>query len=208
MAGNLQLAGQIAVTALQLLFQQGIDAIAELLGGTLGAAIGDIGTRLIRATSKARGIAPWPGMAAMWAAFSSGSWKSFRRGRECRTGGLAERHQQNFGHAARYFRWRRSAWAKLLSKILGVDVAEEKRKSEEFDRKRGLAPQDALGDAKNAAREQLAGQAAAGQDIRRAACASRPKNAEEAIGNQHARLGRPEGSDRERELQNRILTAR
>jgi hypothetical protein len=95
---------------------------------------------------------------------------------------------------------------KVVSTILGVDVAEEKRKSEEFDRKRGLAPQDALGDAKNAAREQLAGQAAAGQDIRQPLAQAGP--GERRRGDRQsaiARLGAAPKAATERELQPSLI---
>jgi hypothetical protein len=72
--------------------------------------------------------------------------------------------------------------------------------------KRGLKPQDALGDAKNAAREQLAGQAAAGQDFV-SRCASKPKRTprrRSAISTARRIAAAPKGSDRERELQNRL----
>jgi hypothetical protein len=44
----LQLAGPIAITGLQLVFTQGLDAITSIIGGRFGEVLGDIGTRLIK----------------------------------------------------------------------------------------------------------------------------------------------------------------
>lgn len=204
MAGNLQLAGQIAVTALQLLFQQGIDSIAELLGGTLGAAIGDIGTRIIAGDLKGAWDSAITSMAALWAAFSSGVVEVFSS-----AANAVITAWQSVSNKISDTLLDTSAGGgvlgKIASTILGVDVGEEKRKSEEFDRKRGLKPQDALGDAKNAAREQIAGQAAFGKGLVESLRKQAEENAVKAIGDQQDRLKlAPKGSDRERELQNRL----
>lgn len=250
MAGNLQLAGQIAITALQLLFQQGIDSIAELIGGTLGAALGDIGTRLISGDLKGAWDSAVSGMAAMWAAFSSGVVEVFAAAASAvlNTWKATVTAISNFLLDASA---KGGIMGKVASKILGVDMSQEQAKAEQnrlaqIDVKKRLLAQaekdaqtadkegthrgltgdnyrkfaadlqqqiaqlegtktDVAGEAKDIAAGQIAGQAAAGQSMVEALRKQAEENAKEAIGGHQGRLeGAPSGSDRERELQNRL----
>ena len=72
MAGDLTLAGQIAVKALQLVFQQGLDQIASAIGGTLGDVLGTVGTQIIQGDFKGAWDTAVSGMAAIWDAFLAG----------------------------------------------------------------------------------------------------------------------------------------
>ena len=71
MAGNLTLAGQIAVAGLRLVFVQGLQAIADLFGrgSTFGTAISNIGGKLLRGDLQGAWKSVVTLMAAGWDAF-------------------------------------------------------------------------------------------------------------------------------------------
>jgi hypothetical protein len=72
MVGNLELAGQIAVKALQVVFQQGLTMIAESIGGVLGGALGRIGTQLIAGDFAGAWDTAISGIAAAWDSLMAG----------------------------------------------------------------------------------------------------------------------------------------
>lgn len=78
MSGDLTLAGQIAVTALKLIFLQGLNAIADMMGGTLGAVIKTIGVDLIQGDLAGVWDTVVKGMAMAWDAFALGIVSAFQ----------------------------------------------------------------------------------------------------------------------------------
>ena len=66
------LAGKIAITGLQLVLQQGLLRIVEMIGGTLGDALGSIGTDLIQGDFAGVWQTAVAGMAATWDSFAAG----------------------------------------------------------------------------------------------------------------------------------------
>ena len=70
--GDLMLAGKIAITGLQLVLQQGLLRIVEMIGGTLGDALGSIGTDLIQGDFAGAWQTAVAGMAATWDSFAAG----------------------------------------------------------------------------------------------------------------------------------------
>jgi hypothetical protein len=78
MAGDLELAGRIAVKALQVVFAQGVAQIAAMIGGTLGALIGTIGTQLIAGDLAGAWDTAVKGMAAVWDQFMLGILAAFK----------------------------------------------------------------------------------------------------------------------------------
>ncbi len=76
-AGDLQLAGQIAITGLRLIFLQGIEAIAKLFSGKIGDAIGTIGKKIAGGDFKGVWDTAVKGMAAVWDGFVAGIVSAF-----------------------------------------------------------------------------------------------------------------------------------
>jgi hypothetical protein len=70
--GDLALAGQIAITGLQLVLAQGLAAIVDLFEGTLGDAIGTIGTQLITGDFAGAWDTAIAGITAAWDSFAAG----------------------------------------------------------------------------------------------------------------------------------------
>jgi len=77
LAGDLTLAGQIAIRGLQLVFAQGANSIADALGRTLGDAVGDIGTRILGGDLTGAWQTTILGMKKLWADFSQGIVRLF-----------------------------------------------------------------------------------------------------------------------------------
>jgi hypothetical protein len=207
-AGNLQLAGQIAVTGLQLLFQQGVDSIAELLGGVFGEVIGDIGTRLISGDLKGAWDSTVTAMGTLWASFSAGVVEVFSAAANAVLTAW-QKVTSTITDALLDSSAGGGIWGSVVSKFLGVDVQKQVADNARMDRERqarGMGgPQDLLGEGKKGARDQIAGQAAAGKNW----VDQLRKQAEEtgaaAVEAQIERNKKaPSGSDRERELQNRL----
>ncbi|MCI0362114.1 MAG: phage tail tape measure protein, partial [Planctomycetaceae bacterium] len=71
-SGDLALAGQIAIKGLQVVFLQGIAALADMLGGTLGDAVGTIGTKVLQGDLAGVWQTVIKGMATLWADFAEG----------------------------------------------------------------------------------------------------------------------------------------
>src|SRR5262249_38969754 len=71
-AGNIPLAGRIAVKGLQVVFQEGVNAIADVIGGTLGDLIGELGTKAISGDLMGAWRGAVQAMSALWANFAKG----------------------------------------------------------------------------------------------------------------------------------------
>jgi hypothetical protein len=137
MAGNLVLAGQIAVKGLQLVFLQGLEAISSAIGGILGAAIGDVGTRLIQGDLKGAWETVVKGMAKVWADFAEGIVAIFTMA----TRAVIDAWQQTQNTITNTLldqSAKGGVLGKIASMILGVDMQEEQRKADELNRKLGL----------------------------------------------------------------------
>lgn len=148
MAGDLQLAGQIAITGLKLVFIQGVEAIADAIGGTFGAAIGTIGSQLIKGDLAGAWNTTIASMAALWAKFSEGVVSVFSAAATAVTNkwqatvngianGLLKASAQG------------GVMGKIASLIVGADVSKIKAENDRVDaerQRRGLGgPQDILG---------------------------------------------------------------
>jgi hypothetical protein len=72
MAGNLALAGRIALKGLEIIFAEGINTIADLIGGTLGDTIGQLADQITSGDFAGAWQTAVAGMAKLWADFSSG----------------------------------------------------------------------------------------------------------------------------------------
>ena len=70
--GDLALAGQIAMTGLRLVFAQGLAALSDLIGGTLGDTFGSVGTDLINGDFTAAWETAVSGIAAVWDSLVAG----------------------------------------------------------------------------------------------------------------------------------------
>ena len=77
LAGDLSLAGQIAITGLRLVMLQGIEAIAQSIGGILGSAISNIAGKLIRGDLQGAWNSVVRNMAALWDGFVAGIVSAF-----------------------------------------------------------------------------------------------------------------------------------
>lgn len=78
MGGKLELAGQIAVKSLQLIFQEALAGISAMIGGILGGAIGKIGTKVIAGDLKGAWDTTVKGMGAVWDTLIAGMVKAFK----------------------------------------------------------------------------------------------------------------------------------
>jgi hypothetical protein len=77
MAGDLELAGQIAVTALKLLFAQGINWIADMMHGVMGDALSSIASDLLAGDFAAVWETVVAGLGVMWSDFVAGMAQGF-----------------------------------------------------------------------------------------------------------------------------------
>jgi hypothetical protein len=148
--GNLQLAGQIAVTGLQLLFTQAIDSITGMIGGTLGAALGDIGTRVIQGDLAGAWQTAVAGMGQLWAGFCQGIVKTFTAA----AGAVLKAWQSTVKTIATGLldaSAQGGVTGKIASAILGVDLEAEERKSDDLDRRAGRVPGSSFMDQAHAA---------------------------------------------------------
>lgn len=190
MAGDLSLAGQIAITGLRLVMLQGLQAIAGLIGGVLGSAISNIGGKLIRGDLKGAWDSVVRNMAALWDGFVAGIVSAFTSAAKAVTdiwAGITKRVSATLIQLA--------VEAPSLGKaILGVDLhAEEARrkKMNEQSKRLGLPTNDVdvFSGANNAAKEQIDLQAAtlkSSLDAVNAAAAARAEDSAAAVSAENA----------------------
>lgn len=161
LAGNLTLAGQIAITGLRLVLLQGLEAIAAMIGGKFGDAISNVAGKLIRGDLKGAWDSAVTNMAALWDGFVSGIVSAFTDAAKVVTdiwAGITKRVTTTLLQLA--------IEAPSLGKaILGVDLhAEEARRKKlnEQAQKLGLATNDenVFEGANRVAKEQIDAQAA------------------------------------------------
>lgn len=129
MAGDLSLAGQIAITGLRLVMLQGIQAIAASIGGVLGNAISNIAGKLIRGDLKGAWDSVVRNMAALWDGFVAGIVSAFTSAAKVVTdiwAGLTKRVTAALVQLA--------AESPALGKaILGVDLHAEEARRKKLD---------------------------------------------------------------------------
>jgi hypothetical protein len=78
MSGDLALAGQIAMTSLQVLFQTGVVKLANILGSGLGDAVAEIGTQILQGDFQGA-FESWVGaMGGLWDTFVNGMTVAFQ----------------------------------------------------------------------------------------------------------------------------------
>lgn len=78
-AGDLALAGRIAILGLKVAFVQGLSAIADAVGGQFGAMIGKLGSQILSGDLTGAWNTAVAGMAAVWETFSSGIVRAFSK---------------------------------------------------------------------------------------------------------------------------------
>lgn len=79
MSGDLALAGQIGMAGLKLAFIQGMDAIAQSVGGSMGDLIGTLGTQILSGDLAGAWETVVSGLASVWHDFAAGivdEWNS------------------------------------------------------------------------------------------------------------------------------------
>jgi hypothetical protein len=134
-AGNLELAAQIAVTGLKVVFLQALDQISQAIGGTLGAALGDIGTRVIQGDLQGAWQTAVAGMGQLWADFSLGIVNLMVSAMK----GVMDLWQKTVSGIANGL-LKMSAEGGVLGKIanlfVGADVAKIKAENDRLDRER------------------------------------------------------------------------
>lgn len=143
MAGDLQLAGQIAVTGLRLVFMQGLQAIANLFGANseFGNAISNIGGKLIKGDLAGAWDSVVKNMAALWDGFVSGIVNAFTSAAKVVTdiwAGLAKKVADTLVDIS-------SKSSVVSNALLGVDLKKEeerRKKLNEEARKVGAATDD------------------------------------------------------------------
>lgn len=131
-AGKLELAGKIAVMGLRLVFMQGLDAITGMIGGTLGAALGDVGSRVINGDLKGAWQSAVAFMGKMWADFTGGIVGLFVQAADA-----ILRKWQAMVSAIANSLLEQSAngglVGKAVSKVLGVDLQEEQKRLDKIN---------------------------------------------------------------------------
>lgn len=77
--GDLALAGKIAVTGLQLAFAVGLQSLSQMIGGTLGMVISNIGGKLLRGDLQGAWDSTVLSMASVWDGFINGIVQAFKQ---------------------------------------------------------------------------------------------------------------------------------
>jgi hypothetical protein len=157
-AGDLVLAGRIAVKTLQLVFQLGLAQIAEAIGGTLGDVIGTVGTDLIAGDLAGVWQTVVAGMATQWADFCEGIVAMFTLAARGVTD-LWEKTVGTISDSMLDSAGKGGFLGKLVMLGTGVDLEAEQARANKFNAALGLAPENVTDQAKAAARDQTAGTA-------------------------------------------------
>ena len=149
-SGDWSLAGKIAMAALKLAFFQGLSAIQAAFPKTFNTvflAVGKIGDGIVAAWGKVMG-------------FLTGQWNKWGKSTVNTVLDVASQIVgvwQNTVEGLANWMLETSAkggvMGKAMSKILGVDMAEEQARSERLDRELGLEPTDILADARSAVKQ-------------------------------------------------------
>ena len=134
-AGDLALAGKIAVKGLQIAFLQGMELLRDSIGGIWGDTVSGIGNKIVSGDFAGAWQDAVKGMAAIWAAFSEGVVKTFTAAASAVVDAW-----QNAVNAIGNFILRKSAEGGVMgaaaSKLLGVDMSQEQARAELAEKKR------------------------------------------------------------------------
>ena len=142
-AGNLQLAGQIALKGLQLVFAEGINTIADLLGGTLGDAVGQLGQQLISGDLVGAWQTIVASMGKLWASFSQGVVKVFSAAAQAVVSAWSSA-VSGIANSLLKASAQGGVLGKIASTIVGADVGKLQAENDRLDRARGIK-QDIFG---------------------------------------------------------------
>jgi hypothetical protein len=126
-AGDLALAGQVALAGLKLAFIKGMVALGDLVGGTWGAAVKDIGGKLAGGDFAGAWSTAVKGMAAVWDAWSEGVVKTFTSA----ISSVVEAWKNGVGQITDFLLQASAnggALGKITSGILGVDMQQESQR--------------------------------------------------------------------------------
>ncbi len=154
-AGDLALAGQIAIKGLQVVFLQGVAALADMLGGTLGDAVGTIGTKVLQGDLAGAWQTVVKGMATLWADFAEGVVAVFTQAARAVTD-LWQKTVSGISDAILEASAQGGVLGKVASTVLGVDLAAEQERTNKLNAQLGLTTTDITKQAKEDARAQVA----------------------------------------------------
>ena len=149
-SGDWSLAGKIAMAALKLAFFQGLAAIQAAFPKTFNTVfrvVGKVGDGIVAAWAKVTG-------------FLTDQWNSWGKSTLDTVLDVASQIVSVWQNAVEGLaNWMLEQSAKggvvggVISKVLGVDMAEEQARSERLDRELGLEPTDVLADAREAVKQ-------------------------------------------------------
>jgi len=142
-AGNLVLAGRIAVKTLQIIFAEGVNTIADLIGGTLGHAIGDIGRLIVSGNFTGAWQTAVAGMAKLWAGFAQGVVTVFSAAAKAVTEAWAKT-VSGIANGLLRASAQGGVIGRIASLIVGADVGQLQAENDRLDRARGIR-QDIFG---------------------------------------------------------------
>jgi hypothetical protein len=137
MAGDLSLAGQIAVKGLQIVFVDGLNTIADLIGGTLGDTLGVVASEITSGNITGAWQTVVKGMAKLWADFSQGVVTVFTSAAKA----VVDAWQSSVNAIANGLLKAASGdgiMARIAKLIVGYDVGELQRFNDEKDAQRGI----------------------------------------------------------------------
>lgn len=130
MAGDLSLAGEIALTGLRLAFLVGIDMLANSVGGAFGDFLGTIGTQIASGDFAGAWETAVLGMSAIWDAFTEGIKVAFADAATAVTD-IWENTVNKITDTILAIAASDTIAGKALSKVLGVDIAADQAKQEQ-----------------------------------------------------------------------------
>jgi len=162
MSGDWEVAGKIAMTGLRLAVLQGLDAIRKAFPNTFASvlrAIGHIGDGIVTVWRKVTGF-----LTQQWNA-----WGKQTLGTAIEVIGRIPQMWQDAVQGMANWMLKTSAeggvLGKIMSKILGVDMAEVQAERNRLNRALGQGPEDVLGESRQAVRDYMASLTAGGGGI-------------------------------------------
>lgn len=147
-AGDLALAGEIAMTALKLVMFKGIDAISNYIGDVFGDTAAKFLTQIMGGDFSGAWNTVVLGMQNVWASFTGGIVKAFSAAGKL----VIENWKSTVNELTSYILQEASkngAFGKFFERVSGVDVGAEMARSAEIDQKmrdRGMNPGQSIAD--------------------------------------------------------------
>lgn len=127
-AGDLALAGRIALAGLRVAFLQGMDALGTAIGGTWGSTVKDLAVKI----SSGDFVGAWStavkGMAAIWDSFAAGMVKTFSQA----AGFVVDKWKSTVNNITDFLieaSAQGGAMGAMASAVLGVDMKKENERS-------------------------------------------------------------------------------